>query len=117
MKLPIIEAIRTARTGNVVPLTRRVSATFNLEDVSSDVRGDRAYEFKTEAAFAFVQYADDEKAVPHLEKLAKRVLMTELYGPVVERLHELLHMAWEEPLPYDSKIVAAIEALLNDLRD
>lgn len=117
MKLPIVEAMMTARTGKVVPLTRHISI---LADVHSELMHpmqapDRAYEFVTEAKLSVHQHSTDDRAIAILQDRARRMVLHELYGPVEDRLHEILHLVWEAHQPND-KIATAVEELINDLR-
>lgn len=116
MKLPIIERMETAKTGEVVPLTQRVSFTADTEKGPRAAIQDRAWVVKSEVRFVMVQHTGHSETLSHLERRAKYALMHEIYGPVLDRLYEILHGAYEEALPYDSKIVANIDQLISDLR-
>ena len=72
--------------------------------------------FRSTALFQMDQIADDDRAIPHLHRQAERVLMHEVYGPVQERLMEILKMLWEAGPIYDDKISKAIDVLISDLK-
>lgn len=117
MKLPIIEAMQTAPTGKIIQLTPHLRAGVMM-DASFDamVVNDRAIEFETTAKFSLHQIANDTREIPTLQKQAINVAMHELYGPVRERLHDILVMLWSEGPRYDDKIAVAVSALMEDLK-
>lgn len=116
MKLPMIEALRTKRIGTRVPVTPRLSmVVMENVDFATPVQSYREV-FRSAAIFQIDQIADDERAIPHLQKQAERVLMHEVYGPVHERLMEVLKMLYEAGPAYDDKVVKAIDALISDLQ-
>lgn len=116
MKLPIVEAMMTAKTGNVVPLTRHISFVSDVKSpISESMFPDRAYELLTEAKLAVYQHATDDRAIAILHDRARHMVMHELYGPVQDRLYQILHLIWEQR-QFDDKIVLAVEELINDLR-
>lgn len=118
MKLPMVEALRTAATGKVVPLTPRLSAEVKFEPLDRmEVRHDRAIEVRTSAKFEMRQIAgghDGEFKVLHEQ--AVRTMMHEVYGPITERLHDILVMLWEEGPRYDPKVALAVEELFKATR-
>lgn len=116
MKLPIVERLRTAQTGVKVPLSPHMSFVHTIEDASGPDRPRDAYETITEATFSFRQTADDSRALPELRTRATRVVLKEVYGPVEDRLHSILHMLWEGGPLYDDKVVQAVQELIDDLR-
>lgn len=116
MKLPIIEALRTIETGKVIPITGRVSIERELPTSLNPFRYDRAIEFVTSAKFEMRQIAMHKGEIPHLHEQAARAMTREIYGPVSDRLHDILHLLWENGPLYDDKIAKAVESLIEDLR-
>jgi hypothetical protein len=116
MKLPIIEALRTIETGKVIPITGRVSVAREVPTSPNPSSYDRAIEFNTSAKFEMRQISMDKNDIHHLHKQAARAMTKEIYGPVSDRLHDILHMLWENGPLYDDKIVKAVESLIEDLR-
>ena len=116
MKLPIVEAVRTAPTGKVVPLTSHMSWEISAAPALDTFIKDRAVEIRSKATFEVRQLSHDIRETEHLDRQAKRMMMHEIYGPVEDRLREILHMLYEKGPMYDDKIILAIDALINDLR-
>lgn len=119
MKLPMIEALKTAETGKCVQITPRLSVAveFNKPPELDTVLNHVAMEIRSSAHFEVRQIARDSREIPHLQRQAKRMLMNEVYGPVRERLYEILKMLWESGPSYDDKITKAIDDLVSDLQD
>lgn len=116
MKLPIIEALKTSRTGKLIPVNNYVSVIHKVEAPSSPFTHRDAFEVKTEALFNVVQIVDDERALDHCHKRAVHMMTETVYGPVVDRLHEIKRLLWENGPLYDDKITKAVESLIDDLR-
>jgi len=116
MKLPIIEAMQTAQTGQVKALTRHLSFQHEVAEVPEPLRFDRAFEVRTSATLRVDQWADDSRALPLMGERARRMILKEIYGPVEDRLHEILHMLWKEGPQCDPKIAGAVDQLISDLR-
>lgn len=116
MKLPIVEALRTVETGKVIPITGRVSIERELPTSPNPFRYDRAIEFVTIAKFEMRQIATHKEEIPYFHKQAARAMTHEIYGPVTDRLHDILHLLWENGPLFDDKISEAVESLIDDLR-
>lgn len=117
MKLPIIEAMHTAPTGKKVQLTRHLSFEVNVSAPEFDsMRRDVVEEVRTKATLQINQLSRDPRETVHLQEQARRMVMHEIYGPVRERLHEILVMLWEAGPRYDDEISKAIDALMDDLK-
>src|SRR5688572_25642174 len=98
-------------------LTPHFAITATLDDTAPNyAMPHRAYKFTVEARFGVDQWADDERAIPTLRERAVRVVLREIYGPVEERLHEILVMRYEAGPIYEDKVLQAVETLLKDLR-
>lgn len=116
MKLPVVEAIRTAPTGKVVPLTSHMSFEVVVAPALDANTKDHAFEIRSSAIFEVRQLARDSRETGYLQEQAKRIMLHEVYGPVEDRLREILHMLYEAGPMYEDKIVNAVDVLINDLR-
>lgn len=119
MKLPMIEALKTAETGKRIQITPRLSVAveFNKPPEVDAVLHNVAMEIRSSAHFEVRQIARDSREIPHLQRQAERMLMNEVYGPVRGRLYDILKMLWEAGPAYDDKICTAIDKLIVDLQD
>lgn len=118
MKLPLVDALRTAVTGKVVPLTPRLSVEvkYDLPDPFEVVR-DRAIEVRTSAKFEMRQISGgNDGELKALHEQAIRAMVHEVYGPITERLHDILVMLWEEGPRYDPKVALAVDELFKATR-
>lgn len=116
MKLPMVEALRTAETGKRFAINRHLSLICEVGSITAPFSRGDAYEVKSEATFRIVQVANDSRALGHLHDRAARALTHEVYGPVMDRLMEIRTMLWEDGPRYDDKIAEAIDELINDLK-
>lgn len=116
MKLPIVERMRTTPTGRLMALAPHLSIIHQAEVPSRPDSRDRAVEFVTEARFGVTQWAGGADAIPILHAQATRVLLREIYGPVEERLFEILTLLFEAGPIYEDKVLQAVESLLKDMR-
>lgn len=117
VKLPIIEAMHTAPTGKKVQLTRHLSFEVSVSAPEFDgVRRDVAEEVRTKAILQINQLSRDPRETPYLQEQARRMVMHEIYGPVRERLQEILTMLFESGPMYDDKIAKAVDELMDDLK-
>lgn len=116
MKLPIVERMRTTSTGKLMALTPHFSIIHQVEMPSRPDSRDRAVEFVTECRFGVNQWSRDAEAIPILHEQATRVVMREIYGPVEERLFEILTLLFEAGPIYEDKVLQAVESLLKDMR-
>lgn len=116
MKLSIVEAVQTTPTGKVVPLTNHMTWEISAAPSLDTYIKDRAVEIRSRAVFETRQLATDTRAIEHMTRQAKSIMMREIYGPVEERLYEILHMLYEAGPMYDDKITRAVDELINDLK-
>lgn len=116
MKLPMVEALKTVQTRKVVPISRHVSALYEAYTPEIGPVYDRAIEFRTSAVFEIRQLSRNSHEAEHLHKQAERVLIKEVYGPIEDRLHEILHKLWEDGPSYGDDISKMVEALINDMK-
>lgn len=117
MKLPIIEALKTSRTGKLILVNRHISVINKVEEASIGPMGYRdAYEFRTEALFRVDQISSDSRGLNSYHERAVHMLTKEIYGPVTDELYKILHLLWENGPLYDDKIAKAVEQLIEDLK-
>jgi hypothetical protein len=116
--MPLIAALRTSITEKRVYITPRLSVGKTTEAVGPISRGPDHFIFRSRAIFEMQQIADGREppeVIPMLHKQASRALAKEVYGPVRERLHEILIMLWEAGPTYDDKVHKAVNELFESL--
>jgi hypothetical protein len=117
MKLPIVERLQTMKTGEVEDLTPHLTARVDIETVDPAMApmSRSVYKVRTGCTFQMDQWANEGRELAVLKERAIRVMVHEIYGPVTDRLLEILGMLWEAGPIYDDKVGEAIEQLLRDL--
>lgn len=118
MKLPIVDRLQVnLKPYEMLPLlvAPHTSVAATTEKPSSPRY---AHRYEVVAKFGIEQWSESGEpgAIIEMRNRAIRVLLREIYGPVEERLHEILVMLYEAPPVYDDKVLLAVNELLKDLR-
>lgn len=116
--MKVIDKLNTFKTGNVFFNDKPLNFV-NIDRKEfpiNDSGPNRLIEYRTEARLGMTQLGSGNvNEIKLLQEQAAMAIAHELYGDVVERLHDMLIFLWQQGPRYDDKLVKMVNSLIDEL--